>query len=138
MANRLIGQVKWFDNGKNFGFIIVRTEGEHLDKNIFVHQLNIRANGYRKLHKGEYIEFSYTENTNEATKERHPYQATDVSGILNGPLMCDFENENSNENSNEGFRKVQPKKRRPNNKKVYGTGYSRMNEGGSSGGQEAV
>ena len=129
---RLIGQVKWFDNNKNYCFILVKTEGDHKDKNVFVHQVNIRANGYRKLHKGEYVEFVYSANDNESTSDKHPFHATDVSGILGGQLMCDFERENEND----GFHKVNGKKNfnnkrnfnnKPFDKNKYGSGYDRNN-----------
>ena len=134
MEERLIGQVKWFDNTKNYGFIIVKSEGENKDKNVFVHQLNIRANGYRKLYKGEYVEFIYSENDNETTKEKHLFHAKDVSGILGGQLMCDFDRENVTDES-QRYHKVNHNKKHNNKnhinhstqKSKYGDGYNRNN-----------
>lgn len=47
------GKVKWFDERKGFGFIIPEDGGEEL----FVHQSNILADGYRKLDDGQAVEF---------------------------------------------------------------------------------
>jgi len=47
------GKCKWFDSTKGFGFIAV--EGE--DSDIFVHQSDIYAPGFRSLAEGEDLEF---------------------------------------------------------------------------------
>lgn len=56
MANREVGTVKWFHNGKGYGFIS-REEGE----DIFVHFSEIEAEGFRKLRRGQKVEFSVSE-----------------------------------------------------------------------------
>jgi len=47
------GKVKWFNDGKGFGFICA--EGE--EKDIFVHHTSIKAEGFRSLKEGEEVEF---------------------------------------------------------------------------------
>merc|ERR1719382_78103 len=47
------GACKWFDSTKGFGFIAV--EGEEQD--VFVHQSDIYAPGFRSLAEGEELEF---------------------------------------------------------------------------------
>ncbi|HYW35992.1 MAG TPA: cold shock domain-containing protein, partial [Balneolaceae bacterium] len=47
MADREVGTVKWFHNGKGYGFI-TREEGE----DIFVHYSEIVMEGYKKLEEG--------------------------------------------------------------------------------------
>ena len=47
------GTCKWFDSSKGFGFIAV--DGEESD--IFVHQSEIYAPGFRSLADGEKVEF---------------------------------------------------------------------------------
>lgn len=47
------GKCKWFDSSKGFGFIDV--DGE--DSDIFVHQSDIYAPGFRSLAEGEVLEF---------------------------------------------------------------------------------
>jgi CspA family cold shock protein len=85
--SRLLGRVKWFNNKSGFGFITVCDEGEHKDKDIFIHYSSIRAESsqYKYLVQGEYVEFVLinTENGN------HEFHASDVSGIREGPLMCE-------------------------------------------------
>ena len=46
------GTVKWFNNGKGYGFIS-REKGP----DIFVHQSVIEAEGYRSLEEGQRVEF---------------------------------------------------------------------------------
>lgn len=51
--NVVSGTCKWFDSSKGFGFIAV--DGEESD--IFVHQSEIYAPGFRSLADGERVEF---------------------------------------------------------------------------------
>jgi CspA family cold shock protein len=53
MAERQTGTVKWFDNGKGFGFI----EREH-GKDLFVHYRSIAGEGHRSLEEGQKVEFT--------------------------------------------------------------------------------
>lgn len=53
MAEREVGTVKWFHNGKGYGFI-TREEGE----DIFVHYSEISMDGYKKLEEGDKVEFT--------------------------------------------------------------------------------
>ena len=46
------GKVKWFNNGKGYGFI-TRDEGEDL----FVHFKSIVGEGYKTLEEGEVVQF---------------------------------------------------------------------------------
>ena len=66
MAERETGTVKWFDNGKGFGFI-VRESGDE----VFVHFSSIRGEGYRSLEEGQQVEFEVVQG------EKGP-QAQDV------------------------------------------------------------
>lgn len=83
---RLFGQVKWFNNKAGYGFITV-SDGEHAGKDIFIHFSTIRVTNsqYKYLVQGEYVEFSLVKSNNET----HQYQATDISGLKGGPLMCE-------------------------------------------------
>jgi len=53
MADRIHGTVKWFNAAKGYGFI-GREDGE----DVFVHFSAIQADGYRRLEKGQEVEFS--------------------------------------------------------------------------------
>ena len=46
------GKVKWFNNTKGFGFIILDT-GE----DVFVHHTSILGDGYKTLNEGEVVSF---------------------------------------------------------------------------------
>ncbi|MFL8969022.1 cold-shock protein [Helcococcus kunzii] len=46
------GTVKWFNNEKGFGFIT----GED-NKDLFVHQSSIQAEGFRSLEEGESVSY---------------------------------------------------------------------------------
>jgi CspA family cold shock protein len=54
---REIGTVKWFNNGKGYGFI-EREEGDDL----FVHYSAILGEGYRSLEEGQRVEFNIEES----------------------------------------------------------------------------
>ena len=86
----IVGQVKWFSNQLNYGFITVLSEGEHNGIDVFVHQTNIcpQVSNYRTLTQGEYVSFNLTHNEGE----KHPYHGTNVKGYGGGKLMCDFNN----------------------------------------------
>jgi cold shock CspA family protein len=85
-SDRLIGQVKWFNNKAGYGFITVK-DGENAGKDIFAHFSTIfipNNTQYRYLVQGEYVEFVLSRsNTSE-----HEFQATHISGIRGGLLMC--------------------------------------------------
>lgn len=84
---RVIGCVKWFNNKTGYGFISVLS-GELKNTDIFVYHSAIKVNSqqYKYLVQGEYVEFNISPTKNE----NHEYQATDVTGILDGKLMCEI------------------------------------------------
>lgn len=87
---RLTGIVKWFNNKAGFGFLTVCGDGVYSNKDIFVHYSNIRASNtqykqYTYLVLGEYVEFVVVKSENE----NYEFHATDITGILGGPIMCE-------------------------------------------------
>lgn len=90
-----IGQVKWFNTKTGFGFITVMSDGEHKDKDIFVHHsdLSVPEDQYRYLVMGEYVEFTLIE-----TEDEHKVKASSVTGMLKSRLMCQVRNENQRVN----------------------------------------
>jgi CspA family cold shock protein len=56
MNERFIGTVKWFNAVKGYGFI-----GREGGEDVFVHFSSINTDGYRKLEKGQTVEFSIME-----------------------------------------------------------------------------
>jgi CspA family cold shock protein len=51
------GTVKWFDDGKGFGFITPEGGG----KDLFAHFSEIQGNGFKSLAEGQRVEFEVTE-----------------------------------------------------------------------------
>lgn len=70
MAERMVGTVKWFNAAKGYGFI-GREDGED---DVFVHFSAIQSNGYRRLSKGDRVEFIVEEGPKG-------FQAADVITI---------------------------------------------------------
>ncbi len=56
MAERIVGTVKWFNAAKGYGFI-----GRDGGEDVFVHFSAIQTDGYRRLEKGQQVEFSIEE-----------------------------------------------------------------------------
>ncbi len=85
IPKRHIGRVKWF--GKGFGFIV---DVEDETQEYFVHHTKLEINPesekqtriYRKLELGEYVNFDVRQEDNRMS-------AVNVTGIMNGPLMCE-------------------------------------------------
>lgn len=68
---RRTGVVKWFNTEKGYGFI-VPDDGE---RDIFVHQTSIVAEGFRSLADGEQVEFETVEDPKTGK-----IKASDVTG----------------------------------------------------------
>jgi len=90
---RLTGVVKWFNTKSGFGFITVCGTGEFSGKDIFVHYSSIKSanSQYKYLVQGEYVEFDLV----KVEKNNHEYQATNISGIMGGNIMCETANRNT-------------------------------------------
>ena len=56
MGDRITGTVKWFNAAKGYGFI-----GREGGEDVFVHFSAIEMEGYRRLNKGQQVEFSIEE-----------------------------------------------------------------------------
>ena len=83
----LTGCVKWFNNGLNYGFITVLSEGVNRNSDIFVHQSNIRTakECFRTLYTGECVQFELANSDNE----KHPVHAVNVRGFNGVQLRCE-------------------------------------------------
>ena len=88
---RHTGCVKWFNNKSGYGFITIMDDDDEFknnnSKDIFTHHSSIKATGdlYKYLVQGEYVEFDVQKMEN---KNQHEHQAINVTGIMNGDLMC--------------------------------------------------
>lgn len=89
-TERLTGRVKWFNNKTGYGFITV-TDGSSAGTDVFVHHSSIGVSDeqYKYLVQGEYVEFSLVSVPSGA----HSHQASSVSGIKGGKLMCETRHE---------------------------------------------
>jgi cold shock protein len=56
MADRIVGTVKWFNAAKGYGFL-----GRENGDDVFVHFSSLHMDGYRRLEKGQSVEFSVEE-----------------------------------------------------------------------------
>lgn len=54
MADRQSGTVKWFNDGKGYGFIAPEAGG----KDLFVHYSEISGDGFRSLREGDRVEYT--------------------------------------------------------------------------------
>ena len=80
---RQLGQVKWFNHTRGYGFLTNLEGGDNAD--IFVHhsQLATKTNVYKTLYQGEYVEYSDT------TDEKGKPCASNVTGLKGNTLMCE-------------------------------------------------
>ena len=80
---KTVGQCKWFSDRLGYGFLTVVSD-DLKGKDIFVHHSGISPlnSKYRTLRKGEYVNFDVKDGENG-------YQASNVTGVYGGPLMCD-------------------------------------------------
>ena len=80
----VVGRCKWFDSKKGFGFIIV-VNGDAANNEVFVHNSNVKPmiSTRRFLYQGEYVSLNVSDDGSGRL------QATDVTGVMGGPLMCD-------------------------------------------------
>jgi len=80
-TERLTARVKWFNPRAGYGFL---TDCKNAD-DVFVHHTEITTSGnvYKTLTAGEYVEYVTT------TDPTGKVLATNVTGILKGPLLCE-------------------------------------------------
>ena len=90
-SDRSTGRVKWFNNKSGYGFVTVTSKVQE-GTDIFVHHSAVKVGQeqYRYLVQGEYVEFTLS----EVTDKEHKWQASNVSGINGGKLMCETRLEN--------------------------------------------
>lgn len=81
MTTRNIARVKWFNPRSGYGFL---TDCDNAE-DIFVHHSEITTSGnvYKTLTQGEYVEYNTT------TDESGKVLAVNVTGIKQGPLLCE-------------------------------------------------
>lgn len=90
---KMKGTVKWFSDTKGYGFITPEDGGA----DVFVHQRNVKKDGFRSLREGETVEFE-TELVDGRTR------AVDVTGPEGRPPMGSEYNPNRTSRSPRGER----------------------------------
>jgi cold shock protein len=78
MDERITGTVKWFNAAKGYGFI-GREEGD----DVFVHFSAIQMDGYRRLEKGQMVEFTIEEGPKGLQAANVILKSIDLSGESN-------------------------------------------------------
>ena len=86
VAERHTGRVKWFNSKTGYGFVTV-TDGSKSGTDVFVHHSSVQVEKeqYRYLVQGEYVQFGLTKMSDGP----HEYQASEVTGVNGGQLMCE-------------------------------------------------
>ena len=86
-----VGRVKWFNGRKGFGF--VTSVGTENPTDVFVHHSAVRVadEQYKYLVEGEYVSFNIS-TAKDVEAQQHQHQATDVTGVYGGKLMCETRN----------------------------------------------
>lgn len=96
-SKRYSGKVKWFNNKAGYGFITLNSSNpldeELNNSDIFVHHsvINVKTEQYKYLVQGEYVELSLI-----PAKNQYKYQASNVSGVGGGNLLCESRYLNDN------------------------------------------
>lgn len=98
-TERVTACVKWFNNKSGYGF--ASTCGENV-RDVFVHHANLKVGKeqYRYLVQGEYVDLDLLALP-EDDKSGHKWQASNITGVQGGLLMCETRNE-MRENRNRG------------------------------------
>ena len=99
------GRVKWFNNKAGYGFITVVSANKD-EEDVFVHHsaIQTKEEQYNYLVQGEYVLF----NKETVANKEHEYQASNVRGMCEGPLMCETRFLNSKEE--DGWKVVKKKR----------------------------
>ena len=92
----LFGRCKWFNNKTGYGFLtVVQSNNKNLLGNdVFAHHsaIVVGSEQYKYLVQGEYVAFTMEDMAGHKDGE-HSVQASDITGIGRGPLMCETRHE---------------------------------------------
>lgn len=85
-TDKVIGQVKWFNNKAGYGFITIKGGND-----VFAHYSNILSgeSQYKYLIQGEYVEFDTAEIPDKKEGTPHEFQAVNITGVQGGVTMCE-------------------------------------------------
>ena len=86
--SKIVGNVKWFDSRKGYGFVTVVTPNhELLNNDVFVHYSSIQCENYKRVYPGEYVEFELEEKNGKKV-------CINVTGLFGNKLLSQNENFN--------------------------------------------
>ena len=105
LPDTIVGKVKWFNNKSGYGFISVVSPKDANLTDVFVHHSSLHVSNeiYKYLVQGEYVEFIVENIKNRS----HEYQASNVTGIAGGDLMCETRYKNKDDRRPEFSREKQ-------------------------------
>lgn len=119
-------RVKWFNRTAGWGFAsLTKSAEEHEGDDIFVHwkSLDVGNEQYKYLVNGEYVNLKI----NYTPEGQHSYQASNVTGVDGGLLMCETRNQEnesrrsaSGDGDEESSRQHRGGQRRPRGMQVRG------------------
>ena len=122
-------RVKWFNRTAGWGFAsLTKSAEEHDNDDIFVHwkSLDVGNEQYKYLVNGEYIHLKI----NYTPDGQHSYQASNVTGVDGGQLMCETRNqENESRRDGEGDQESQPRQQRGGQRRPRGMQTREAREG---------
>lgn len=131
------GRCKWFNNKAGYGFLTVvrSTDDDMVGKDVFAHHTGISVSNeqYRYLVQGEYVDFKMR----ETDSGQHSIQASDVTGLAGGQLMCETRYENrkqqeQNADNEGGDERRAPRRNTRDNSRGGGRGNGRGGRRGSA------
>lgn len=106
VSDRRIMRVRWFDRRKGYGFLVPvnqALESDTQEDTVFVYHNQLKTfymdNIFRMLYSGEYVECSLSKDDRDRTV------AQNVTGVQDGPLMCEvraMNAQNQDEEEDEG------------------------------------
>jgi cold shock protein len=90
--NKVIGNVRWFDQRKGFGFLkVISPESEFFEKEIFIHYSSINCNSeFKKVFPGENVSLNVHDNGSEGEGNKR-YNSENITGVYDSPLLVDNE-----------------------------------------------
>jgi len=88
-ANSEVGQVRFFDHKKGFGFVdVLNSESDHFGEEVFFHFSEIKCDSsFKKVIPGEMVSFNITPKVGDDSK----VLCTNIRGVFNATMLVDNE-----------------------------------------------
>ena len=87
--NSEVGQVRFFDHKKGFGFVdVLNSESDHFGKEVFFHFSEIKCeSSFKKVIPGEMVSFNISPKVGDESK----VLCTNIRGVFNATMLVDNE-----------------------------------------------